>query len=93
MLKAHLQNCVFCLERADLSAQGFDNCLRIYVHEGNTNIYNGGMAEEEEEENTGGAISGVPARSGVKKDYENFQAKMAKVADRFLATTRRCCGR
>ena len=80
------------MERADLSAQRIDDCLRVYVHEGNTNIYNGGMAEEEEEENAGGAISGIPARSGVKKDYENFTVKLAKAADIILSKGRVCCG-
>ena len=88
----HLQNRVLCLQRADLLAQRIDDCLRIYVHVRNTNIYNGGMAEEEEEENKGGAISGLPARSGVKKEYENFTAKMAKAADIILSRGRACCG-
>ena len=74
-------------------AQCADDCLRIYVHERNTNTYNGGMAEEEEEEeNKGGAISGVPARSGVKKEYENFTSKLAKAADIVLSKGRACCG-
>tara|TARA_B100000678_G_C18127841_1_gene469461 strand:- start:46 stop:210 length:165 start_codon:yes stop_codon:yes gene_type:complete len=50
------------------------------------------MAEEEEEENKGGAISGVPARSGVKKEYENFTSKLAKAADIVLSKGRACCG-
>jgi hypothetical protein len=88
-LERHLQNCVFCLERADLITQCADDCLRIYVHVGNTNTYNGGMAEEEENR---GALGGMPAKSGVKKEYENFTAKMAKAADIILSKGRACCG-
>ena len=89
MLKRHLQNCVLCLERAELPAQRIDDCLRVYVHEGNTNIYNVGMAEEEDNR---GALGGMPAKSGVKKEYENFTAKLAKAADIILSKGRVCCG-
>lgn len=73
----------------DLPTERVDNCLRVDVHEGNTNTYNRGMAEEEENR---GALGGMPAKSGVKKEYENFTAKMAKAADIILSKGRACCG-
>ena len=41
LLKRHLENGVFCVERTDLSTQCVDDGLRIYVHAAHTNTYNG----------------------------------------------------
>lgn len=41
LLERHLQDRVLRLERADLNTQRIDDCLRVYVHSGNTNTYNG----------------------------------------------------
>jgi|TARA_B110001454_G_scaffold156720_1_gene145983 hypothetical protein len=48
------------------------------------------MAEEEPDNR--GALGGKPATSGVKKEYENFTAKLAKAADIVLSKGRVCCG-
>jgi hypothetical protein len=50
------------------------------------------MTEEEEPDNRG-ALGGMPSKSGVKKEYENFVSKMAKAADIVLSKGRVCCGR
>ena len=56
---------------------------------GNTNIYNGGMAEEEEDD---GATGGQRAKKGVIREYDNFTSKLAKAADIVLSKGRACCG-
>ena len=41
LTERQFQDRVFGVKSADLSTQRFDDCLRVYVHERNTNTYNG----------------------------------------------------
>ena len=90
LLERHLQDRVLRLERADLSTQCINDCLRIYVHAGDSNIYNGGMAEEEGES---GALGGPPATKKAIPSGTAPPSALLRVVNRIVHVGCRGCGK